>query len=172
MESGGIFFLINTFLIIVIIVLGVVSTVRAKNMYATKSEVTALELRMDGRREALEKKMANLLEPQLSLLDLQEFDGLSPMVKDAYKKYIVQRVMKSVMEEANPRLEEYVKANEEEIARQIAGIVQQIKSADANELVQQILPPMNTDTPTDAEDADKEVAQESFFAHGGKHYMY
>jgi UDP-glucose 4-epimerase len=138
MESSGIFFLINTLLIIVIIVLGVVSTMRAKNLYATKTEVTALELRMNGRREALERRIATLLEPQLSLLDLQEFNGLSPTVKDAYKKYIVQIVMKSVIEEANPKLEEYIKANEAEIARQVASIVKQIKSADVDALAEQV----------------------------------
>lgn len=70
---------------------------------------------------------------KVSLIDLKEFQDLNPTVKDAYKKYIADKIMSAEMSVINDfikqeQIEKYLKDHDSEINTSVDSIIKKIKS--------------------------------------------
>lgn len=87
---------INLILVVIIIVAVVVNMIL---LYKAKND---LNKRVDELNASI--KTMSPTGGMVSLIDIAEFQKLSPEVKELYRKYVVQNIMPKVMTEANKML--------------------------------------------------------------------
>lgn len=78
-------------------------------------------------------------KPSMSLIDLSEFDGLDPTIKDVYRKYFTDRIMKSITNYINRNVydndvDKWLKKNEKHVAALVDELVSYIEELPTTEI--------------------------------------
>lgn len=125
--------LINTISIIIIltvVVINIVYSVYRMNAYDEDLHYTKQRLGdAIGDLQATKKILQNYVENKVvSLVDLAEFTDMDPLIKNAYKKYIVNKVMPEVMNKIDEEPVVAALSDDTKLDKIMTGITKDIQS--------------------------------------------